>query len=799
MARRAIAVTLSFILALLSLLSASTILYKPNMAIPSPSPPSPSPPPPPQTPPPTPILPPQINETEYFNLSFEVSPLINTYWKIQCYNYYNGTVWSKTNTLPAIFINTTNLPLILSSLNITPTYNRTVRIENINFTSTINSITLPLPWNMTALLSFKLESSQPINYTLYIDTHGCLNLYVNTQNLVQVQITYNVSISSPMEQNIEKGSWEDIPPNIIQMYTQVPTLSPDFIRFAESLRLENSTLWQQIQHVTKHFYLNFTITEENIPTNITDPVTWVVINKRGPLDWVTTAYILTLRWLGVPARYVEGFKHGLHDFVANKTIINKNYTYCWAEVYVPKMGWGVIDLNERIFPESIIPTCLPLNYGVYISILNVTPREAIRGLDNITIVAILYESLCGEIDKTLLLNESLYGKVNPLPNVTVNLYIDNHYISSSLTNLTGFVEFNYFVESNMSVGTHEVLVNCSFSALNLNDTDTFNVLPEYIIQIKVDKKYGLKSITRFNFDFNLFTPEPSKINYSEIVIKPLAYLTETGENLTLPEVYLDENGFGTLTYIFNLNGAFIISANATLKDGKPLLTISDQVKIIVYPTNLTVITYLNATTILRKYEVENITIIAKVSAIGNSSITIPLTTNITINLNETFLNLTTSNGLKTLYIRFNISGLHNINISYVEFPADISNFIFIDISSGQNYSNYIQVLVVSEFNVQIEANPYYDIIRNETKVTFTIYTFNLSVPSSGNFTIIDETDNIIIADGLSNQSGIAIIEYIFPLNSTLGLHTIKVVFNDVTNTTYVWIYSETKTTIYTDT
>lgn len=813
MARRAIAVTLSFILALLSLLSASTLLYKHNVTI--------------QTGETeqryipqtvesfydhanltlpenitttneTTVAPLITYETEYLNLNYEVTPIINTYWKMQCYNYCNGTVWTKNNTIPTIIINTTNLPYRFSPQNITPTYNRTIRIKSLNFTSTINSITLPLPWNITALLSFKLESSQPINYTLYLDTHGCLNLYVNTQSFTQVQITYNVSISSPLEQNIEKGSRKDIPPDIIQMYTQVPTLSPDFILFAESLRLENSTLWQQIQHVTRHFYLNFIITEENIPMNITDPVTWVIRNKKGPLNWVNTAYILTLRWLGIPARYVEGFKNGLHNLEANKTIINRNYTYCWTEVYIPKMGWGVIDLNARIFPD-MIPTCLPLNYGIYMSILNITPQDTIRGLDNVTIVAVVYESLCGKINKKLLLNESLYGKVNLLSNVIVNLYIDHRYISSSLTNLTGFVEFNYFVESNTSVGTHEVLVNCSISALNPNDTDTFNVLPEYVIQIKVDKKYGLKDITHFNFDFNLFTPEPSKINYSEIVIKPLAYLTETGGNLTLPEVYLDENGFGTLTYVFNLNGTFIISANATLKDGKPLLTISDQIKITVYPTNLTVITYLNATTILRKYEVENVTIIAKVSAIGNSSIIIPLTTNITINLNETFLNLTASNGLKTLYIKFNISGLHDISISHVEFSSDVSNFIFIDTSSGQNYSNYIQILVVSEFNVQIEANPSHDVIRNETEVTFTIYTFNLSVPSPGNFTIIDETDNIIIADGLSNQSGIAVMEYVFPLNSTLGLHTIKVVFNDVTNTTCVWIYSETITIIYTNT
>ena len=813
MARRAIAVTLSFILTLLSLLSASTFLYKYNMII--------------QTGETEQRYIPQteesfpehanltslenittINETStsppisyatgYLNFSFEVTPPINTYWKMQCYNYCNGTAWIKNNTAPERFIDTNNLPFKFSSQNITPIYNRTIHIENINFTSTYNNITLPLPWNTSTLLSFELKSSQPINYTLYIDTHGCLILRVDTRNFTQVQITYNVSISSPFEQNMEKGSWEDIPPDILQMYTQVPQRSPDFIIFAESLRLENSTPWQQILYVTKFFYLNFNITEESLPPNVTDPIIWVIKNKKGPLNLVTTAYILTLRWLGIPARYVEGFKGGLHDLNASKTLIDRKYAYCWAEVYIPKMVWGVIDLKARIFPWDLIPACPPLNYGAYISIVNINPYDAIRGLDNITIVAIVYESLCGEINETLLFNETLYGKVHKLPNITVDLYIDNNYISSSTTNSTGFVEFNYFVESNMSVGTHEVLVNCSVSVLNPNDTDTFNVLPEYIIQIKVDKKYGLKNFSNFNFDFNLFTPEPSKINYSEIVVKPFAYLLETGENFTLPEVYLDQNGFGYLTYIFNSNGTFIISANATLKDGKPLLTISDQVKVIVYPTNLTITTYLNATTILRKYETENITITAKVSAIGNSSITIPLTINITMNLNESLLNLTTNNGFKTIHIRFNISGLHYISISHVEFPADISNFIFIDTSSGQNYSNSIQVLVVSEFNVQIEANPYYDIIRNQTKVTFTVYTFNLSIPSPGNFTIIDETDNITIAQGLSNQSGIATIEYVFPLNSTLGLHTIKVIFNDVTNTTYVWIYSETITTIYTD-
>ncbi len=86
--------------------------------------------------------------------------------------------------------------------------------------------------------------------------------------------------------------------------------------------------------------------------------------KNGYCTQYASAAVLMLRYLGIPARYVEGFKTAeMNRFAgAYQSVIRDNHAHAWVEVYVPGPGWMTFEATEPMLqamygdgPSDFVP------------------------------------------------------------------------------------------------------------------------------------------------------------------------------------------------------------------------------------------------------------------------------------------------------------------------------------------------------------------------------------------------------------------------------------------------------------
>lgn len=89
----------------------------------------------------------------------------------------------------------------------------------------------------------------------------------------------------------------------------------------------------------------------------TQKSSWVLINKYGVCDEITSLFIAMARSLGIPAKYVSGVAY------TNWNNLNDWGPHAWAEVYFPGQGWvafditygefGYVDASHIVLKESL--------------------------------------------------------------------------------------------------------------------------------------------------------------------------------------------------------------------------------------------------------------------------------------------------------------------------------------------------------------------------------------------------------------------------------------------------------------
>ncbi len=87
--------------------------------------------------------------------------------------------------------------------------------------------------------------------------------------------------------------------------------------------------------------------EENVNYNLNSltataslPASWVLDNREGVCDEITSLFIAMSRSLGIPARFVSGVSYSTSDLFDNPW-----QPHGWAEVYFPEVGWVGFDIT----------------------------------------------------------------------------------------------------------------------------------------------------------------------------------------------------------------------------------------------------------------------------------------------------------------------------------------------------------------------------------------------------------------------------------------------------------------------
>lgn len=105
---------------------------------------------------------------------------------------------------------------------------------------------------------------------------------------------------------------------------------------------------------------------DTLTESISQKASWVLDNKYGVCDELTSLFVAMVRSIGIPARYISGVAY------TNWNKINDFGPHAWAEVYFPDIGWvpfditygefGFIDASHIKLKESLDSDEASVNY-----------------------------------------------------------------------------------------------------------------------------------------------------------------------------------------------------------------------------------------------------------------------------------------------------------------------------------------------------------------------------------------------------------------------------------------------------
>lgn len=162
----------------------------------------------------------------------------------------------------------------------------------------------------------------------------------------------------------------EVLPSEFDRYLQLPALLPQRITtLAQDITAHEESVLDKAQAIEDYFKHNqFIYDKKNVtlPAEDQDYVDQFLFEtKRGYCDNFSTAMVVMLRSVGIPARWTKGFAPGyLND--AGQYEITNNEAHSWVEAYIPGIGWlpfeptigfdGVdtIDYTEEPSPNEVV-------------------------------------------------------------------------------------------------------------------------------------------------------------------------------------------------------------------------------------------------------------------------------------------------------------------------------------------------------------------------------------------------------------------------------------------------------------
>jgi len=125
---------------------------------------------------------------------------------------------------------------------------------------------------------------------------------------------------------------------------EIIDITPEIKTLASSLAEDNDDLYEVVFRLADW-------TEKNIQYNLStrnveasEPASWVLENKEGVCDEITSLFIAMCRSLGIPARFVSGIAY------TNSESFEQDWgPHGWAEVYFPEQGWIPFDVTYGEF------------------------------------------------------------------------------------------------------------------------------------------------------------------------------------------------------------------------------------------------------------------------------------------------------------------------------------------------------------------------------------------------------------------------------------------------------------------
>ncbi|MFH1316426.1 MAG: transglutaminase-like domain-containing protein [Candidatus Woesearchaeota archaeon] len=128
-------------------------------------------------------------------------------------------------------------------------------------------------------------------------------------------------------------------------------------KLASSLASGEDDLYIVVDKIAYWVEDNIEYSLDTLTAKASQPASWVLENRRGVCDELTSLFIALSRSVGIPARYISGMAFTNYNNMDNWG------PHAWAEVYFPDHGWVAYDITYNQF-GSIDPSHLILKESI---------------------------------------------------------------------------------------------------------------------------------------------------------------------------------------------------------------------------------------------------------------------------------------------------------------------------------------------------------------------------------------------------------------------------------------------------
>jgi transglutaminase-like putative cysteine protease len=118
----------------------------------------------------------------------------------------------------------------------------------------------------------------------------------------------------------------------------IDSTNPAIVNQANKLAQGKDDLWLVVSEFAIWTKNNVAYNLSTLTAEVAQKASWVLQNRNGVCDELTSLFIAMLRAVGVPARFVTGV-----SYTASPLFPEKWGAHGWAEVYFPDVGWVPFD------------------------------------------------------------------------------------------------------------------------------------------------------------------------------------------------------------------------------------------------------------------------------------------------------------------------------------------------------------------------------------------------------------------------------------------------------------------------
>ncbi|MBI2135281.1 transglutaminase domain-containing protein [Candidatus Woesearchaeota archaeon] len=150
---------------------------------------------------------------------------------------------------------------------------------------------------------------------------------------------------------------EDLKP-FIQPQEIIDSNDEDVINLASQLVEGQDDLYVVVDKLAEWTKGNIKYDLSTLTADVSQKASWVLENREGVCDELTSLFIAMLRSVGIPAKFVSGVAY------TNSDLFPENWgSHGWAEVYFPGYGWVPYDVTYGQF-GYIDPTHVKLKESI---------------------------------------------------------------------------------------------------------------------------------------------------------------------------------------------------------------------------------------------------------------------------------------------------------------------------------------------------------------------------------------------------------------------------------------------------